>query len=213
MKKKHCGRKAANQHRSEGQRGDKRKKDHFVDYYACSLGYGRKKGKRIRTLNWIEGAEEPELVSEEQDLIEKMNEEKARAELEEEVEKALEKLDKTEEEFIRYFYFDCKSYEQISELMGKTKDRLERIHSTALEKLKFSLRNFVSERYKIKIPPEKKCVICSHPEKEKLEELIKAKKKEETWKSILRTFKENFDLEIKAPQVLINHQKKHMGEC
>ncbi len=212
MRKKNRGDEASDLHLSGGgdQRKDKRRKDHFVDYYACSLGYGRKKGKRIRALNWVEGVEEPESVSEEPDLIERLEEEKAKVELEEEVEQALDKLDAAEKEFIRYFYYDCKSYDQISEIMNKTKDRLERIHRSALEKLKFILKGFVSQRYKIKISPEGKCLICSHPERVKLEELIKAKKKEETWKKILRTFKEKFNLEIKTPQIMINHQKKHM---
>ena len=210
MKKKNCGDQSADQPLPGDQQEDKRRKNHFVDYYACSLGYGRKKGKRIRTMNWVEGVEEPESVSEESDLIERMKEEKAKVELEEKGEQALDRLDSAEREFIRHFYFDCKSYDQISEIMNKTKDRLERIHRSALEKLKFGLKEFVSQRYKIKIPPERKCLICSHPEREKLEELIKAKKKEETWKKILRTFKEKFNLKIKTPQILINHQKKHM---
>lgn len=192
------------------QHKDKRRKNHFVDYYACSLGYGRKKGKRIRALNWVEGVEEPESVSEESDLIERMKEEKEKVELEEKVEQALDKLDSAEREFIRNFYFDCKSYDQISEIMNKTKDRLERIHRSALEKLKFSLKGFVYQRYKIKISPENKCLICSHSEREKLDELIKTKKEEETWKKILRMCKEKFNLEIKTPQILINHQKRHM---
>ncbi|MDP3025755.1 MAG: hypothetical protein Q8O10_09510 [candidate division Zixibacteria bacterium] len=210
MKKKNTGDKSADLPLSGDQHKDKRRKDHFVDYYACSLGYGRKKGKRIRALNWVEGVEEPESISEESDLIEKMKEEVAKKELEGKVEEALDNLDCVEKEFIKLFYYDCKSYNQISEIMNKTKDRLERIHNSALEKLKFSLKEFVSQRYKIKIFPEKKCMICSHPEREKLEELIKAKKKEETWKKILRMCKEKFNLEIKAPQILINHQKKHM---
>jgi RNA polymerase sigma factor (sigma-70 family) len=210
MKKKNCRNKATCLFRAEGEHKDKRRKDHFVDYYACSLGYGRKKGKRIRALNWVEGAEEPDFLSEESDLIEKTIEEKSKAELEEEVEAAFDKLDSAEKEFIRYFYYDCKSYEQISEIMNKAKDRLERIHNSALEKLKFSLKGFVSRRYRIEISPEKKCMICSHPEKEKLEELIKAKKKEETWKKTLRICREKFNLNIKTPQTLMNHQKRHM---
>jgi len=212
MKKKNRGDEASDLHLSGGgdQHKDKRRKNHFVDYYACSLGYGRKKGKRIRALNWVEGVEEPESVSEESDLIERMKEEKAKVELEEKVEDSLDRLENAEREFIRLFYFDCKSYDQISEIMNKTKDRLERIHRSALEKLKFILKGFVSQRYKIKISPERKCLICSHPEREKLDELIKTKKEEETWKKILRTFKEEFNLEIKTPQTMINHQKRHM---
>jgi len=89
MKKKNRGDEASDLHLSGGgdQHKDKRRKNHFVDYYACSLGYGRKKGKRIRALNWVEGVEEPESVSEESDLIERMKEEVAKKELEGKVKK------------------------------------------------------------------------------------------------------------------------------
>jgi RNA polymerase sigma factor (sigma-70 family) len=191
-------------------RRDKRRKDHFVDHYTCSLGYGRKKRKRIRSLNWVSGKEEPEFALREFELIQKIKEEESRSELEVIVAKALDKLDSLEREFIRYFYYDCLSYNQISQLLDKTKDRLERIHRSALEKLRFGLRDYVSQRYKLKISQEKKCLICSHPLRDELDDLIRTKKKEETWKNILRIFKVKYTLEIKTPQVLINHQRKHM---
>ena len=191
-------------------RRDKRRKDHFVDYYTCSLGYGRKKRKRIRTLNWVSGKEEPEFALGEIELIQKIKDEEARVELEEIVAKALDKLDSFEREFVQYFYYDCLSYSQISQLLDKTKDRLERIHRSALEKLRFGLNDYVSQRYKLKISEEKRCLICSHPLRNELDDLIKSKSKEETWKKVLRIFREKFNLEIKTPQILINHQKKHM---
>ena len=110
MKKKNCGDNTANLPLSGEQHKDKRRKDHFVDYYACSLGYGRKKGKRIRALNWVEGVEEPESVSEESDLIERMKEEQAKVELEEKVEQALDNLESAEKEFIRHFYGSGERY-------------------------------------------------------------------------------------------------------
>ena len=196
--------------RKDSERKDKRRKDHFVDYYSCSLGYGRKKRRRIRALNWVSGKEEPDFALSENELMEKLKEEESKLELEEKVAKALDKLDNVEREFIRCFYFDCLSYNQTSQILNKTKDRLERIHRSALEKLKTCLKDYVSQRYKIKVPSVKKCLICSHPSRKELEELIRAKKPEETWKKILRAFKEKYNLEIKTPQILINHQKKHM---
>ncbi|HEX9913189.1 MAG TPA: sigma-70 family RNA polymerase sigma factor [candidate division Zixibacteria bacterium] len=193
-------------------RRDKRRKDHFVDYYTCSLGYGRKKRKRIRTLNWVSGKEEPEFALGEFELIQKIKDEESSVELEGIVAKALDKLDSLEREFIRYFYYDCLSYSQISQQLDKTKDRLERIHRSALEKLRSGLKDYVSQRYKLKISQEKRCLICSHPLRNELDDLIKTKKKEETWKNVLRIFKEKYNLEIKTPQVLINHQRKHMFE-
>ncbi|MDH4222460.1 MAG: hypothetical protein OEV55_02855 [candidate division Zixibacteria bacterium] len=189
---------------------DKRKKDHFVDYYTCSLGYSRKKRRRIRTLNWITGKEEPDFTLSEQQLRKKLEEEKSKVELEEVVAKAMAKLENVEREFIRYFYFDCLSYEKICVILGKTKDRLERVHRTALEKLKYILKDYVTQRYHLKILPPEKCLICSHPRRKELEYIIDAKRKEETWKKVLQVFKKEFNLEIKTPQSLINHQKKHM---
>ncbi len=193
-------------------RRDKRRKDHFVDYYTCSLGYGRKKRKRIRSLNWVSGKEEPEFALRGSELIQKKKDEESGVELEEIVAKALDKLDSFEREFIRYFYYDCLSYSQISQLLDKTKDRLERIHRSALEKLRSGLKDYVSKRYKLKISQEKRCLICSHPLRNELDDLIRTKKKEETWKKVLRIFREKFNLEIKTPQILINHQRKHMFE-
>ncbi len=192
------------------ERKDRRRKDHFVDYYACSLGYGRKKRKRIRALNWVSGREEPDFALSEKGLLDKLKDEESKLELEEKVAKALDKLEDVERKFIRCFYFDCLSYNQISQILNKTKDRLERIHRSALEKLKTCLKDYVSQRYKIEVPYEKKCLICSHPSRKELEELIKAKKKEETWKNILRILKKEYNLEVRTPQILINHQKKHM---
>jgi len=196
--------------KTDSEHQDRRKKDHFVDYYTCSLGYGRKKRKRIRALNWVTGKEEPDFASAEIELVEKLKDEESRIELEKKVAKAMDKLDSLEKEFIRYFYFDCLSYNRITQLLDKTKDRLERVHRSALEKLRFCLKDYVSQRYKLIIPQEKRCMICSHSSRKELEDLIRAKKKEETWKKILRIFKQKFNLEIKTPQILINHQKKHM---
>ena len=196
--------------KKEQEHQDRRKKDHFVDYYTCSLDYNRKKRKRIRILNWVTGKEEPDFALSEQQLLEKLEEEKSQAELEKEVDKAMGKLDKMERRFIRYFYFDCLSYNRISFILNKSKDRLERIHRAALEKLKYILKDYVSQRYKLKITPTSKCLICSHPRRKEIEDIINTKKKEETWKRILKVFMKEFNLEIKSPQSLINHKKKHM---
>jgi hypothetical protein len=40
--------------------------------------------------------------------------------------------------------------------------------------------------------------------------LIQAKKEKETYKSLIRIFKEKYGLKIKTPQVIIGHKKKHM---
>jgi hypothetical protein len=54
------------------------------------------------------------------------------------------------------------------------------------------------------------CVICNSPFRPELDELIKNKKKEETNARLIRIFSQRYGLEIKTPQVIISHQKRHM---
>jgi len=184
---------------------DKRFGDHFVDHYVCSSGYGRKKRPRIRYLEWIQGKVDFLLPQAECQSFTPRD-----IELEIMVEKALDRLSPKEREFIRYFYYDCFSYRKISQLLGKEKYKLEKIHKDAKEKLKQILKDFVEKRFRL-ASPKPDCIICQSPHRKKLEELIKKKKKTETWKKLIGVFKSTYSMDIKTPQILISHQKKHMA--
>lgn len=201
------------------QKKDRRRKDHYVDFYSCSLGYQqgdlcrRKKRGRIRYLNWVlerSGIYGPEDLK--FDLNEKENQERIKKdeELEKKVNEALGKLDEMEKKFILYFYFDCFSYERIGFLLKKRKDRLQRIHQNALNKLKLILRDYVEERFKFKVNDKSDCIICQNPDREELDKIIRGKRKEDTWKRIIRILQDQYGLKIKTPQVLIGHLRKHM---
>ena len=202
-----------------GQAHHKKKKDgrfghHFVDFYNSSLSYGRKKRSRIKYSNWaaeLFGYSDPEI--EKKGIAELSDEDKSQVvdeETNQKVREAVEKLTPLEREFIEYFYFECKSYKEISLILNKTIRKLERIHNRALTKLKMLLSDYVKTRFKLSIPEETDCMICKSPFRRELDKLIKAKKKEETYKSLMRVFKEKYGLEIKTPQVIIGHKKKHM---
>lgn len=208
-----------------GQAHHKKKKDrrfghHFVDFYNSSLSYGRKKRSRIRHLNWaaeLFGYSDPEI--ENKILTELSSEEKSsvvddedpfREQTNQKVREAVNKLSTLEREFIEYFYFECKSYKEISLILNKTVRKLERIHNRALTKLKMLLSDYVKTRFNLSIPEETDCMICKSPFRQELNELIQAKKEEETYKSLMGVFKEKYGLEIKTPQVIIGHKKKHM---
>ena len=208
-----------------GQAHHKKKKDrrfghHFVDFYTSSLSYGRKKRSRIRYSNWaaeLFGYSDPEI--ENKVLTELSSEEKSpvvddedrfREQTNQKVREAVGKLSPLEREFIEYFYFECKSYKEISLILNKTVRKLERIHNRALSKLKMLLSDYVKTRFKLSIPEETDCMICKSPFRQELDELIQAKKEEETYKSLMRVFKEKYGLEIKTPQVIIGHKRKHM---
>jgi RNA polymerase sigma factor (sigma-70 family) len=208
---------------------DRRFGHHFVDLYNSSLSYGRKKRRRIRYLNWADevfGDSEEEFTLKvhpggiEKEAIAGLSyEDKRGAEDEEEtfreetilkVREAVEKLSLLERQFIEYFYFDDKSYREISVILNKSIRRLERIHNRALGKLKILLSEYVKTRFKLDLPEETECLICKSPFRQKLDKLIKAKKEKKTYKSLIRLFKEKYGLEIKTPQVIIGHKKKHM---
>jgi RNA polymerase sigma factor (sigma-70 family) len=202
-----------------GKKKDKRRKDHYVDFYACSLSYQqgdlykRKKRGRIRYLNWaLESAGTGGLADLKFDLDDKENQERIKKdkELEKKVNQALRKLDEMERKFILYFYFDCFSLEKIGFLLKKRKDRLQRIHQNALNKLKLILKDYVEKRFKLRVEGESNCIICQSPYREELDRIIRGKRKEETWKRIIRILQDHYDLRIKAPQTLIGHLRKHM---
>jgi hypothetical protein len=82
--------------------------------------------------------------------------------------------------------------------------------------LKMLLSDYVKTRFNLSLPEEtdcrinSHCIICRSPFRHELDKLIKAKKKEETYKSLIGVFKQKYGLQIKAPQVIIGHKKKHM---
>jgi RNA polymerase sigma factor (sigma-70 family) len=208
---------------------DRRFGHHFVDLYNSSLSYGRKKRRRIRYLNWADevfGDSEEELTPKvhpegiEKEAIAGLSyEDKKGAEDDEEtfreetilkVREAVVRLSPLERQFVEYFYFDDKSYREISVILKKSIHRLEGIHHRALGKLKILLSDHVKTRFKLDLPEETDCVICRSPFRQKLDKLIKAQKKKETYKSLIKVFKEKYGLDIKTPQVIIGHKKKHM---
>jgi RNA polymerase sigma factor (sigma-70 family) len=206
---------------------DRRFGHHFVDFYDSSLAYGRKKRKRIKCLNWADEVfGHPDEEKEKNYVAEQTDEDKTqivdvedpfREETNLKVREAMERLSPLERQFVEYFYFEDKSYREISVLLNKSIHRLEGIHHRALGKLKMLLSNYVKTRFKLTLPEQTDlkaqtscCIICKSPFRQELDKLIQAKKEKETYKSLIRIFKKKYGLEIKTPQVIIGHRKKHM---
>ena len=189
--------------------------------YDFPLGDGKKKIKRIRYLNWVQGRVDfvpaYEMEIEDEEAL------KRKLELEEKVQQALNGLDPLEKRFIQYFYFECLPYEKIAELLNKRKYKLQRTHRKALNKLRIILKDFAQTRFKICCDSEKlgwdegfssvldrSCILCQSPFKEEIDLLIRNKRREQTWKPLMRMLKEKYNLKIKTPQVLMGHQNNHM---
>jgi RNA polymerase sigma factor (sigma-70 family) len=198
----------------KGKKEDKRFGDHFVDHYNCSLSYGRKKRGRIRFLNWT-----PELFGYldeeiEEKILQQVSINNGISENDEsinqEVRKAVEKLSPIEKQFVELFYFEFKTYQEIAQILKKKTYKLERIHQRALGKLRVLLADFVKSRFKLDVPHKTDCIICKSPFRQELDELIRNKKPEETYARLIKLFKQQYGIDIKTPQVIIGHQRKHM---
>jgi len=193
---------------------DRRRGHEFVDYYSSSLSYGRKKRTRIRYVNRITklfGHLDQEI---EQRILGSSTPDQERSEREElidrQVRAAVERLLPTEKQFVELFYFQVRTYQEIAGIMKKKTWKLERLHERALGKLRILLTDFVKEQFEFEIPQETACVICSSPFRGELDELIRSKKEEETYSRLIRIFKQKYGIDVKTPQVIIGHKKKHM---
>ncbi len=193
---------------------DRRRGHEFVDYYSSSLSYGRKKRTRIRYVNRITklfGHLDQEI---EQRILGSSTPNQERSEREElidrQVRAAVERLLPTEKQFVELFYFQVRTYQEIAGIMKKKTWKLERLHERALGKLRILLTDFVKEQFEFEIPQETACVICSSPFRGELDELIRSKKEEETYSRLIRIFKQKYGIDVKTPQVIIGHKKKHM---
>jgi RNA polymerase sigma factor (sigma-70 family) len=195
-------------------RKDKRFGNHFVDHYPCSLSYARKKRGRIRYLNWATelcGCWDPEI---EEKVLQGFSSRRERSDAHEtincEVRKAVEKLSCEDKQFIRLFYFEFKTYQQIAGKLGRKIHKLERIHQRALDKLRILLAGFVQERFNLEVPKSSSCIICNSPFRRELEQLIRDKRQDETYSRLIRIFKRKYGITVKTPQVIIGHRRKHM---
>ena len=193
---------------------DRRFGDHFVDHYNSSLSYGRKKRRRIRSLNWateLYGCSDEEI---EEKMLPDFPNSGENFENDEsinrEVRKALEKLTPLEKQFIELFYFEFKGYPEIALVLKRKDYKLEWIHKKALDKLRILLADFVKNRFQLDVSQTTDCLICQSPFRQKLDELIQNKKEEETYATLIRIFKQRYGIDIKTPQVIIGHRRKHM---
>lgn len=189
----------------EGRRG-KRHADGFVDGYDRLLSFNWKKTERMLFVGW---AIEFFGYSNEDDAESRISQNHKKI-IQQEVRQAVGKLSTEERQFIEKFYFEFKSYQEIARILKKKVYKLERIHRRALDKLRILLADFVKDRFKLEVPQKTDCVICRSPFKEELDELIRSKKKEETYTQLIRTFKRRYGITITTPQVIIGHQRKHM---
>ncbi|UCB53178.1 MAG: sigma-70 family RNA polymerase sigma factor [Candidatus Zixiibacteriota bacterium] len=193
---------------------DKRRGHQFVDHYNSSLSYGRKKRTRIRYVNRVTKLFGHLDLDIEQRILGSSSPNQERSEREElidhEVRSAVEKLLPREKQFVELFHFQFRSYQEIARIMKKKTHKLERLHQRALGKLRILLANFVKEQFKFELPQKTDCIICNSPFRGEMDELIKGKKDEETYARLIKTFRQKYGINVRTPQTIIGHRRKHM---
>lgn len=123
----------------------------------------------------------------------------------------IDSLDIDEADFIRRFYMQGICYREISELTGRAIYRLEALHYRALKKIRNRLGSFLSDSFEISVKAASDCPLCTHTNNDRINNLIRAKPKEETWKKIITTLKNEYQIKIGTPQIIIGHVKYHIG--
>jgi hypothetical protein len=123
---------------------------------------------------------------------------------------ALQRLSSTEREVVVRFHFCSKSCAEISAVLKIPEFRIYSILQEARRKLKEILTPFVQKRYGI--PGETdNCRICRSENRTAIENLLKTKTKEETWKKVLRKLRTEFRIRANA-QSLARHQREHRAK-
>jgi hypothetical protein len=126
------------------------------------------------------------------------------------VRRAIDGLDPDEAEIVRMYHLQGMTYPQISALIGCPPRRLVNRHRTARKKLRLRLHRMLAGRYHVPARLRLDCPLCDHPRAIEIDDLIRAKREDDTWRKTMRILKIDFDIAVIRPQILITHRKYHM---
>ena len=125
------------------------------------------------------------------------------------VQNALAKLSEDEREFIIRFHFMGEKYVEIAEKTEREQYSLVGYHNQIIKKLKKYLKQFVKDEFQVSLQEKSTCPICLSPYKSNINSLLETRDKKSTWKHVMQSIEEKYNLQIKAPQILIGHEKYH----
>jgi len=129
--------------------------------------------------------------------------------IEKAVRKALAELTSDEQEILELFYFMGESYRSISERSGREVSKLDSLCNRALKKLRKRLTQFAEDTFGISSQQFSNCPLCQSPRRREIDILIHNKPSDSTWREIIKELRADFGIVIRAPQILIGHEKYH----
>lgn len=125
------------------------------------------------------------------------------------VEVALEQLSDEEREFVVRFYIMGESYRQMSEKTNQAIYKLEATNKRVVRRLKALLGGFVKQRFGLAQSQSLGCPICESIHRKEIDDLIARRDPASTWRPIMQTLREKYQIKIHSPQRLIGHEKYH----
>lgn len=125
------------------------------------------------------------------------------------VTQALDSIPEDEAAFIRRFYFQGLTHEEIGRETGRDTDRLILLHRRAVRSLIARLRPRYNHQEAGNTPPRPDCPLCRHSDRQGIERLLHTKRREETWKRIIAILRETFGTPNLTPRQIVGHLKYH----
>lgn len=133
-----------------------------------------------------------------------------RRELEDAVRRAVESLPPDNRELIIRYYFMGESLGHISEVSGRRKSKLVALLRRTHRMLKKRLIGPLGKGCRIPHNPAETCPVCRCADRAEINLLIKNRDPARTWRPVMAALRQRYGLQVRAPQVLISHEKYHL---
>ena len=120
-----------------------------------------------------------------------------------EVDRAFTKLQPRLRDTLKPRYYNGETIREIASGLGISENEVRRLIYEAKRRLRLHLAEFVRDRWGIE--NGNTCRICIHPQRERIETILRAKKPEDSWKSITDKVCKLTGERFQPPQILKAH--------
>jgi hypothetical protein len=125
------------------------------------------------------------------------------------VQAAIATLSAEDQQIVREFHFEGKTYLQIAELLGRGEQWVRNQHARAIRRLRSRLADFVEEEFALKLP-ERKCVICSSVHRKAIEALLLKRQSRKSYSDLMREILRLHGVKIRSAMTIVGHSRYHM---
>jgi RNA polymerase sigma factor (sigma-70 family) len=124
------------------------------------------------------------------------------------VRRAIRRLGDDEREIIERFYYMGQSYGVIANALHREAAWVERRHRLALRRLRRMLEPWVRTGDPASL--EESCRICQSAHRDAIDDVIRTKTVEESYRRVLKILRGQFGIRLNHPHLVIRHQNFHM---